>query len=450
MMPRLTCYDGVGRIGGNKFLLEDRDARIFLDMGQAFDLLGKYFVDPWLIPRQRFGLRDYFALNLMPRLPGLYDEEKLLNSGMDGEPPAFDGVFISHCHFDHIYHIQFLHREIPVHLGETARIITQTWDDTSPRMNLGPHDYRTFRTGSVIDVHGLEVEPIHVDHSVPGAYGFLIHTSEGTLAYTGDLRRHGPHGEMTDQFLEAVAEARPIALLTEGTRMAPEERRKEYSEEEVYEGAADIIREAGDRLVVTTFYPRDIDRMRTFYMAAAETGREFIASSRTAFLLKALEADTGLQFPRVFRDFQAKAYFREMDKASRWERELKEELGDRAVDARYIHEHQGEVVLQLDFTHITELVDIDPTSGSHFIHSKSEPFQEDDIQDAVLRAWLERFGLHYHQLHASGHVSRSELESMVKQLKPGKVIPIHTEHPELFVGLAEKVELPEVGRPMSL
>ncbi len=449
-MPRLTCYDGVGKIGGNKFLLEDRDARIFLDMGQAFDLLARYFVDPWLMPRKRFGLRDYLALRLMPRVGGLYDHEKLEDAGMQPEPPAFDGVFISHCHFDHIYHVQFVNRDIPVHLGETTRIITQAWEGTSSRMDLGPHDYREFRTGDVIDTHGLDVEPIHVDHSVPGAYGFLIHTSEGAVVYTGDLRKHGPHAEMTDEFLEKVMEARPIALLTEGTRMAPEERRKENTEEEVYEGALDIIRGAGDRLVVTTFYPRDIDRMRTFYMAALEAGREFIVSSRTAFLLKALEADAGLQFPRVFRDYQAKAYFRDMDRQDTWERRLGEELGDRAVDADYVHEHQGEAVLQLDFSHLTELVDINPTPGGHFIHSKSEPFQEDDIQDAVLRSWLERFGLRHHQLHASGHASRAELESMVKQMNPEKVIPVHTEHPQLFVGLAKDVELPEVGKPIVL
>jgi mRNA degradation ribonuclease J1/J2 len=27
----------------------------------------------------------------------------------------------------------------------------------------------------------LEVEPIHVDNTVPGAYGFIIYTSQGLL-----------------------------------------------------------------------------------------------------------------------------------------------------------------------------------------------------------------------------------------------------------------------------
>lgn len=32
----------------------------------------------------------------------------------------------------------------------------------------------TFRTGDKFKIGSLEVEPIHVDHSVPGAYGFII------------------------------------------------------------------------------------------------------------------------------------------------------------------------------------------------------------------------------------------------------------------------------------
>ncbi|MFQ6012960.1 MAG: MBL fold metallo-hydrolase [Thermoplasmata archaeon] len=449
-MPHITAYGGIGQIGGNKILIEDQDARVFLDMGQTFHLLDDYFVDPWLMPRKRFGLKDYLSLGLMPRIPGLYAEDQLGGSGLAYEPPAFDGIFISHCHFDHIFHLQFVDPKIPVYLGETAKIIIDAWEATSSRINLGEREYRTFRTGDTIRVHGLDVEPVHVDHSVPGAYGFVVHTSDGAVVYTGDLRRHGPHGEMTDDFLAAAVEARPSALVTEGTRMAPKETRKDFSEEEVRRKSTDVIANAGDRLVTATFYPRDIDRMRTMYLAATESDREFITSSRTAYLLRALERDTGLHFPRVFRDYGAKAYFRDLKTRPKWETRLRDELGDRAVDAAYVRDHEGETVLQVDFAHMTELVDVDPTPGGEFIHSKSEPFEEDALEDRVLRQWLRRFGLRHRQLHASGHMSRSELETMVREVNARQVIPVHTEHPDLFVGLAGKVTLPRPGQPMPV
>ncbi len=52
--------------------------------------------------------------------------------------------------------------------------------------------------------------------------------------------------------------------------------------------------------------------------------------------------------------------------------------------------------------------------------------------------------------HASGHLSRSELETMVREVNADQGIPVHTEHPELFRGLAGKVTLPHPGRPIPV
>ena len=72
-MTSITCYGGVGEIGGNKIAIESKGTQLFLDFGASFNLLDDYFVD-YLQPRTRFGLRDYFALDLAPKLKGLYNE----------------------------------------------------------------------------------------------------------------------------------------------------------------------------------------------------------------------------------------------------------------------------------------------------------------------------------------------------------------------------------------
>ena len=193
-MTRVTCYGGVAEIGGNKILLEDRDARIWLDMGAPFDLGEEYFVE-FLGARDRFGLRDYFALGLLPRLPGLYSQEKLERAAFPYESPRFSAAFISHIHYDHTNHLKFLDPAIPVHLGIGTKIILDSWEITTRGVDFEAHDYRTFRTGSSLDVDGVEVEPIHVDHSAPAAYGYLLRTDSGAIAYTGDIRQHGPRAE---------------------------------------------------------------------------------------------------------------------------------------------------------------------------------------------------------------------------------------------------------------
>lgn len=63
----------------------------------------------------------------------------------------------------------------------------------------------------------MEIEPIHVEHLVLGAYGFIIHTSEGPVVYTGDIILHGSKPEMTSEFIEKAKKSKPVALITEGT-----------------------------------------------------------------------------------------------------------------------------------------------------------------------------------------------------------------------------------------
>src|SRR6266480_2130721 len=236
-MTNLTFYGGVGEIGGNKVLVEDRDARIWLDMGSTFDFGSEYFVE-YLTPRERFGLRDYIALGLLPRLPGLYAADWLESAGLPHEAPRFSAAFISHIHFDHTNHLRFL----------------DSWEITTRGMDLLAHDYRTFRTGGGIDVDGVEVEPIHVDHSAPAAYGFLVHTAAGTIAYTGDLRQHGPHAEMTHDFIEDA--------------------RSNLTEAQVKSKSIEAAGRAKGKAVFATFYPRDVDRMRTFVEVAKAVGRK--------------------------------------------------------------------------------------------------------------------------------------------------------------------------------
>jgi len=448
---QLTFHGGVAEIGGNKILLEDRDARLWLDMGQSFGFGKDYFVDPYLNARARFGLRDLFALDLMPKIPGLYADEELQPTDLPWQPPEFSGVAISHIHFDHINHLRFADPTIPVFLGEGTRIMLESWMTTSGRsMDLGAHDWKGFRTGQSVAVDGLEIEPLHVDHSAPAAYGFLVHTAKGTIAYTGDLRRHGPHAQMTDDFVDAAKKAKPIALITEGTRVAPSDDRQQYTELEVKGKAAEVVHAANDKLVLVTFYPRDVDRIKTFHAVAGETGRHFVLSAKTAHLLWSMQKDTRISVPDVLRDPNILVYFRQLTKQDEWEKDLKSKVASKAVDATYVNKHQPELMLQLDYYQLTELVDLKPALHSPFIHSKSEPFDEEDVTGDILNNWLRRFGLDYHQIHASGHCSQAEMQEMVRTINPKVVIPVHTEHPELFTTFGPKVTQPTYRGSLEL
>ena len=420
-------------------------------MGQSFGFGNEYFVDPYLNPRSRFGLRDYFALDLLPRIDGLYASEELAPTDLRYGPPRFSGVAISHIHFDHVNHLRFVDPTIPVFLGEGTRIMLDSWMTTSGRtMDLGDHAWKGFRTGRGVSVDGLEIEPVHVDHSAPAAYGFLLHTTEGTIAYTGDLRRHGPHAQMTDEFVEAAKTSRPIALISEGTRVAPTETRQQFTELEVQQRASDVVRSAKGKLVLVTFYPRDVDRIKTFHAVAAQTGRKFVLSAKTAHLLWSMQKDTRISVPDVLRDPNILVYFRQMSREDPWEKELRSKMSSKAVDAAYVNRNQPELVVQLDFYQLTEIVDLKPVEHSPFIHSKSEPFDEEDVEEKIRDNWLRKFGLRHVQIHASGHCSQAELQDMIRAIHPDVVIPVHTEHPELFETFGPRVLQPTYRGTLEL
>ncbi|UCH38250.1 MAG: MBL fold metallo-hydrolase, partial [Candidatus Bathyarchaeota archaeon] len=161
-------YGGVNEIGGNKVLLEDGSTRIFLDFGKSFNS-GKPFFTSWLSPRSINGLGDYFEFGLLPKIQGIYANKQLTFTDLPYCKPTIDAVFLSHAHFDHIEHIQFLDPKIPIHLGVGTKLFVESMEETSGFSDYGAHHYRTFRTGDRITVGNLIVEPIHVDHSIPAA-----------------------------------------------------------------------------------------------------------------------------------------------------------------------------------------------------------------------------------------------------------------------------------------
>jgi len=120
------------------------------------------------------------------------------------------------------------------------------------------------------------------------------------------------------------------------------------------------------------------------------------------------------------------------------------------VNYKFVHEHQSEVVMDLDFYQFAELIDIKPDLGSHFIHSMSEPYSEEDIKDDVMHNWLNHFKIRFHQLHASGHMDRRQLTDLVNYINPKRIFPIHTENPGLFKKVNKKVRLVKYGKKCTV
>jgi len=466
-MTSLTFYGGVNEIGGNKILLEDKDTRIFLDFGMSFSRKEKYF-EEYLSPRTANGIVDFLTMGLLPDIPGIYRNDLMKMACRKEQEPEVDAVLLSHAHADHANYISFLHEHIPIYMGSTCRLILKAIAEKSqrnidgeildyrPRPFKRPESYKDepiartineFRTGAKFTIGSLEVEPIHVDHSVPGAYGFIIHTSEGAVVYTGDIRLHGTRPEMTDEFVERAKDVKPIALISEGTRITDEE--TDESERKVFAQCKKIVYES-DNLVLADFNFKDVDRLRTFFTIANQTGRKFVIKLTDAYYLKYLSQDPQLNVPNfddedilICLPKRGTGTYSENDY---YRRESEFVSLENTITAEKISERPDKYLCALGYYSFTALIDMTLKPGASYIHSSSEPYNEEqEISQERTDAWLKHFGLTKYQSHCSGHAKGSDLLKAVSEINAKTVYPVHTEHPELFRKVSTNIVIIDEG-----
>ena len=307
-MVSITVYGGAGEIGGNKILLEDKDAKIYLDFGEEFDF-GEGFFYEWLQPRSANGLEVYFEFGMVPKIPKLYSRKMLERTDLKYQEPDVDAVIISHNHSDHTGHLKFLEKSIPIYMGHGTHVLMETYRHLYPQFAVidGGSNVKHFRSGKKFKVKHLELTPIHVDHSVPGAYGFIIKTSKGNIVYTGDFRVQGPRADMTREFIKEAKKSKPYALICEGTRMEKEPEH-EYLEKEVEEKVSKILSKSKG-MVFCHFSMSNVDRFMSFYKATVKNKRKLIISTRHAYIIQNLREKIPV-LPDVFNDKNILVYFR--------------------------------------------------------------------------------------------------------------------------------------------
>jgi ribonuclease J len=355
-----------------------------------------------------------------------------------------------------------LNENIPVYMGETCKLILEAIEQRSARkfereiLSFKPRpsdrkeepvdrDIQTFRTGDKFKIGSLEVEPIHVDHSVPGAYGFIIYTSSGPVVYTGDIRLHGTNPKMTEDFVKKAIDVKPIALLAEGTRINDLESNE--SEQKVFNDCNSHVAKS-DNLAIADFNFKDMDRLRTFYNIAKENDRKFVVDVKDAVYLEYLSKDPQLNVPKP--DDENIEIF--APKKSSWKKFEKEYLtGSNITTAEDIAKQEGKVLCAFSFWHFGALIDIKPKPGALYLHSLSEPFNDEGVLDQRrVDLWLDHFGLNRIQSHCSGHSKGNDLLEIVKNIDAKMLFPIHTEHPDAYKKITDKITIVEKAKTYNL
>ncbi|UTB31772.1 MAG: MBL fold metallo-hydrolase [Methanobacterium sp. ERen5] len=325
MTTQIDFFGGVDEIGGNKIRVSNDTNSIFLDFGMSFSQSNDYFSE-FLQPRKANGISDFLELNLLPNINGIYRKDYLNHCGLVcSENPSIDGVLLSHAHMDHSAYIHHLREDIPIYLTEPSYLIMKAIEATTSAsfneiLTLKKSFYlkrkKRIKEGSseFTEAKGLEYQisrPIHVinpydeflignlkiisapvDHSLPGASAFFIDTGDERIVYTGDLRFHGRHPELTNKFVKEAKKFSPSIMISEGTRI---DSTSNINEQSIEDSASKIVSNFEGHVIVN--YPiRDLDRFLTFYNVAMNTNRRFAVNLKQAYILKLFD---GHGYPKI-------------------------------------------------------------------------------------------------------------------------------------------------------
>ncbi len=453
MATSITFWGGVGEIGGNKFLVDADGSRVFLDFGKNFSREKKYFEEPYIRARKE---QHLLSLGILPPLKGLYR----------GEAAAYplDAILLSHPHTDHYDDLRWVKDAYPVYCGQASQevILGREFTTRAPAeeyviAKMTKRDgeeavtpLKTFIDGKPLQISDhITATPYPVDHSVPGAYAYVLETPGATVAYTGDFRFHGPRRASTARFLTRARSSDIDVLLIEGTHVNES---KVESEEEVRAKVAQVASET-KQLILVGSAPSDVERLATLLAVAKETGRRLILSTKQAFLVHRLAKAGLLDFD--LKDQNILIFQKDKKRPQYYEQLLDEWYPGKLVDAATVNGVQSESILTATLYDMNEMAELKPGVGSLYVLSTSEPYDEEaEISYERLLNWLDYYGLPLYHIHASGHARPHDLKRAVRDIAPKYVFPIHTERPELFGRYLEdsgvKVIAPRRGHAYDL
>jgi ribonuclease J len=397
-VAHIEFWGGVGVIGSSKILVHDGGYRVLLDLGTDIPRGGDLFSGQVsLPPGQELSAR--LRVGAAPPVPGIYDPAALEPGDSLGEPDGQAAAFFSHPHLDHVGLAGFIRPDIPVHASPAAVALLGALDLAGERlpgprgMAAGPASWRPVTAGEPVAVGPMRVERIDVDHDVPGASGYRVTTSDGVLAFTGDIRFHGRAPQRSWAFADAVAGC--DVLVTEGTTLSFSDgpARTEADVEGDYAAAL----AGSEDLLLQSVYPRDTERASALIGLAGAAGRTILWPARVAAFLRAAGVAGAVA----------------MDDAG----------------LRAVRDEPGGYVVQLDPGRLPDLLGLPLGSGTVMLHANGEPLGPFDPRWAAYTSWLAQCGVPLRQIGCSGHASADDLHEMVYRIAPSVVMPIHTASP---------------------
>ena len=403
---RLYFLGGLNEIGKNFTLVECGSDMFIIDCGMAFpsdELLGVDLVIPdfTFVEQNRDRIR---------------------------------GIVLTHGHEDHIGSLPYLLKKVNLPVYGTALTLGLV-EGKLEEHGLKNQVHMEVRSPGDHVVFGcMDVEFIHVNHSISDAVAFAIHTPAGVIVHTGDFKIDFTpvQGGMIDlgRFAE-LGKQGVLALLADSTNAErPGYTKTEQSVFQTFEHFFSVAE--NDRLIIATF-ASNISRVQQIINCAVRHGRKVAFSGRSMLNVMGIAARLGyLEIPD--------GVLIDIDMINRYPREQVVLVTTGS---------QGEPMSALSRMAFADHRKVEVGPGDTIIIS-ARPIPGNEktvgtVVDELLKRGCRVVYESMYEVHVSGHACQEELKIMQAIVRPQYFIPVHGEQKHLrkHADLARQMGLPD-------
>lgn len=389
---KVMFLGGIGEIGKNMTVLEYGKDIIVIDCGVMFpsiDMLGIDLVVPDI---------TYLVQN----------KEKIR------------GFVITHGHEDHIGSVPYVMNEIkaPIYASKMTCGLIKKKMEEHKRV-----EYKTVvvKPKQKITLGCFEVEFIHVNHAIPGAFALAIKTPVGMVVHTGDYKIDLTpiYDEKFDLHTFAELGKKGVLLYMSDSTNAEREGYS-LSEKVVGDTLEKLFIENKDKRLVVAAFASNVDRMQEVMNLAEKFKRKVVLTGRS--MINVTDVATQIGEMKI-----NKSNIIEVDKMKNYK---DSEILILSTGS------QGEPNSALSRMATGEFKGIEIGENDTVIFSSSPiPGNEKSVSNIINRLIMLGAKVIYSQLeqvHASGHACKEEMKLMLNLVRPKFFIPVHGEQKHLL------------------
>ncbi len=389
---KVMFLGGIGEIGKNMTVLEYGKDIIVIDCGVMFPSLEMLGIDL-----------------VVPDITYLVENKDKVR-----------GFLITHGHEDHIGSIPYVVNEVnaPIYASKmTCGLIKKKMEEHKKV------EYKAIavKAKQKITLGCFEIEFIHVNHAIPGAFALAIKTPVGMVVHTGDYKIDlTPIYDEPFDFHSFAELGKQGVLLYMSDSTNAEREGFSLSERVVGATLEKLFVENKDRRMIVAAFASNVDRMQEVMNLAEKYGRKVVLTGRS--MVNVTDVATQIGEMKVNKN-----NIIEVEKMKNYK---DSELLILSTGS------QGEPNSALSRMANGDFKGIEIGENDLVIFSSSPiPGNEKTINNTINKLIMLGAKVIYNQLeqvHASGHACKDEQKIMLNLIRPKYFIPVHGEQRHLL------------------